>query len=198
MWTPPQPSIPESLLLAPPANHLEREALTAFANLSNHILATKASKTLARLKARHRELFSNPGLYYRTLEMLANHHYRLTVRRYVIELFDLEVDEAGVMSVMEAGDVLRMVEDEDEFDEEAWLEKRRDLNQSQQLGLRPRPDGSKSKLGLNGFGVADDVATDEDDEDDIGGSSSSEDEGAKPIPLQVLHPLVTVKGFMLS
>lgn len=107
VWEPPPLEIPEALLLASPSNHLEVEALTAFANLSNHILATKASKTLARLKGRHRDLFSSPSLYYRALEMLANHHYRLAVRRYIIELFDLALEDRTALEIMSAGEELK-------------------------------------------------------------------------------------------
>lgn len=141
----------------------------AFANLSNHILATKASKALARLKSRHRELFSSPSLYYRVLEMLSTYHYRLAVRRYVLELFDISLDDRTAQEISAAGEDLlaRSVEGEDQ---QAWA--------------LPSVAGALMMDGIEG-----DFTDDEE---------SSPDEGAAPIPLQVLNPLLTVRGFLIS
>lgn len=40
----------------------------------------------------HRALFSSVSLFYRVLHMLSTHRYRLPVRRYVLDLFDIDLD----------------------------------------------------------------------------------------------------------
>lgn len=168
LWEPPPLEIPEALLLASPSNHLEVEALAAFANLSNHILATKASKTLARLKGRHRDLFSSSSLYYRALEMLANHHYRLAVRRYIIELFDVALDDRTALEIMNAGEEL----------------KARHLEEETTVKLPVKMAAVDAILeGIEG------EFTDDDE--------SSLEEGATVMPLQILAPLLTIRGFIL-
>lgn len=179
LWAPPPLEVPESLLLAAPSNHLEREALAAFANLSNHILATKASKSLARLKSRHRDLFSSPSLYYRALEMLANHHYRLPVRRYVIELFDIALDDRTAEAIMAAGEDLKARQLD---------EKEGEVGRGE--GWKPPTMDKAVKVILDGIEGG---FSDEDDDDE-----SSLEEGTTVIPLRVLQPLLTIRGFLLS
>ncbi|KAK4705182.1 rapamycin-insensitive companion of mTOR, partial [Phenoliferia sp. Uapishka_3] len=167
-WQMPALEPSESRLVSPPSNHLERDALMAFANLSNHILATKASKALARLKLRHRELFSSPSLYYRVLEMLSTYHYRLAIRRYVLDLFDISLDDRSAQEISAAGEelVARNAEDEDR---QTWA------------------------LPAVASAILDPIDGDFTDDDE-----SSLEEGAAVIPLQVLNPLLVVKGFLIS
>ncbi|KAL8290440.1 hypothetical protein RQP46_002698 [Phenoliferia psychrophenolica] len=171
-WEAPVLEAPESRLVSPPSHHLEREALMAFANLSNHILATKASKALARLKSRHRELFSSPSLYYRVLEMLSTYHYRLAVRRYVLELFDISLDDRAAQEISAAGeDLLARTHDEGES------------------ARRPQwdlPAVAGALMVMDGI------------EGDFSDEESLPDEGTAAIPLQVLNPLLTVKGFLIT
>lgn len=171
MWDTPTFSTPESLQLGSPTSHLEREALAAFANLSNHILATKASKSLARLKIRHRELFSSPSLYYRALDMLENYHYRLPVRRYIIELFDVKLDQEFARAIMLAGEEMRTT-----FEEAAEIGNGRVLELTRDASTRDDVEGS--------------FTDDDEDEESIDGGEVS-------IPLQVLEPLRLVKGFVM-
>jgi len=162
--------LPFTLRLAPPANHLEREALAAFANLSNHILATKASKLLAKLKSRHRDLFTSPSLYYRALEMIASYHYRQPVRRYIIELFDVALDDAKAAEIAKAGEELKtrgVVGDGE--DKMTWT----------------LPNTTEAIL-VDGL---DSAWSDDEDE--------SPEEG-EMIPLEVLKPMLTVRGFFIS
>ncbi|GAA5917264.1 hypothetical protein JCM5296_000314 [Sporobolomyces johnsonii] len=193
LWPAPELALPESLSLAPPPSHVEREALVALANLSNHILATKASKTLARLKTRHRNLFASPALYYRALEMLASHHYRLPVRKYIIELFELPMSARNAERVVQAGEELRAKKDKG-------------------MAATPRLDGEGDEAAKGGgegvisgsktpgwaasgvsalvHGIEGDV-TDDDDE-------SSVDAAELILPVKTLTPLLTVKGFLLA
>jgi rapamycin-insensitive companion of mTOR len=171
LWDPPLLDLPNALQLAAPTSHLERDALTALANLSNHILATKASKTLARLKTRHHSLFASPALYYRALDMLASHHYRLTVRKYVLELFELPLDKAVAARIEQAGE---------------------ELKAKKRAYASVALNGGGGTNGHGGLGLEGEVTEDDDE------SSGGEDDGESAIPLQVLTPLVTVKGFLLA
>lgn len=172
IWDTPTFSTPESLQLGSPTSNLEKEALAAFANLSNHILATKASKSLARLKIRHRELFSSPSLYYRALDMLENYHYRLPVRRYIIELFDVKLDQEFARSIMLAGEEMRSAFEDVE------------------MGNGNRR-GAELTRDVEGLSEVEGSGTDDDeDEESIDGAEVS-------IPLRILEPLLVVKGFVL-
>lgn len=168
LWDPPPYTVPSALSLAAPSSSLEREALTAFSNLSNHILSTAASKSLARLKVRHPELFSSPALYYRVMEMLGSSHYRLLVRRYVVELFDLALDRAAVKGIMDAGEAMRVHSRETEGNEGEEVERGGAGTGSKMHGslLEPHKD------------------------DGMGGEEVS-------IPLKHLVPLVVSHGFAL-
>jgi len=86
-----------------------RKILDSIANLSNHLLANNSSKTLARLKSKHREAFQDLGLFYRTLKILGNYHYRLLTRRYIMELFgDIKLDSSSARQIHEAGVSMKM------------------------------------------------------------------------------------------
>jgi hypothetical protein len=97
--------------------------LTALANLSNHMLVSPATKSLSKLKSSNPEIFSNPGMYYRALEMIADHHYKLNARRYILELFDVRTDEEGTRAVIEEGE--RMRDEWERRPSEGELERRR-------------------------------------------------------------------------
>ncbi|GAA5918699.1 hypothetical protein JCM1841_006247 [Sporobolomyces salmonicolor] len=191
LWPAPELALPESLSLAPPTSHVEREALVALANLSNHILATKASKTLAKLKARHRSLFALPALYYRALEMLASHHYRLPVRKYIVELFELPMGVRNAERVVQAGEELRAKKDKGmatpRLDGEG--EEAAKGGEGATSGFKT-PAWAASGVSALVNGIEGDV-TDDDDE-------SSVDEAELILPVKTLTPLLTVKGFLLA
>ncbi|GAA6031289.1 hypothetical protein JCM8097_005586 [Rhodosporidiobolus ruineniae] len=221
LWDPPLLSLPSSLTLAPSTSHLEREALLALSNLSNHILATKASKTLSRLKTRHPELFSpssasissspsppDPAytLFYRALDMLGSHHYRLAVRKYVLELFDVPLDPASAARIAEAGEALRAAKaaaDEGGGGTGYEGEEVNGMRAPLGGGLRPTWARSGATVGsvLNGGrrvrgGV--DGEEDEGEEEDDDDASTVDEEAALAVPLAVRAPVLTVKGFLLS
>ncbi|GAA5975076.1 hypothetical protein JCM11641_000022 [Rhodosporidiobolus odoratus] len=197
LWDPPERDLPNSLSLASPTSPHEREALTALSNLSNHILAAKASKTLARLKTRHRHLFSSPALLYRALDMIGSHQYRLATRKYVVELFDLQFDSDGVERIAQAGKELkaRKLAELEEAEEEDGYGEGQEVGLINGRELQPtapswRKSGVETILGarLTQRGGI----TDDDDE------SGLEDGDGTTIPLQVLAPIVTVQGFLLA
>lgn len=156
----------------------------AFANLSNHILATKASKALARLKSRHRDLFQSPSLYYRVLEMLSSYHYRLAVRRYVLELFEIPLDDRAAQAISMAGEELIARKEEEEEEEEAA---------ANGVGGAEGRGGTKWALPTGGDALLEEIEGEFTDDDD-----ESVEEGTAAIPLQVLQPMITIRGFLIS
>ncbi|KAF8272211.1 Rapamycin-insensitive companion of mTOR, N-term-domain-containing protein [Lactarius quietus] len=102
----------DKFLLVPPwdstppsgdKSQAEIEVITAISNLSNTVIANTASRSLAKLKSRpeYQKVFSSVPAFYRALHTISTSRYRLPVRRYVFDLFDIDLDE----------DVLRQLEE---------------------------------------------------------------------------------------
>ncbi|TFK52588.1 hypothetical protein OE88DRAFT_1807473 [Heliocybe sulcata] len=91
-WDTPTSSTASQLI--PPTSQNEMEVLTALHNLANTVIANQASRTLARLKTRseYKDIFSSPSMFYRALHTISTHRYRLPVRRYVLDLFEIDLD----------------------------------------------------------------------------------------------------------
>lgn len=89
--------------LIPPESQAEIEVTTAISNLSNTVIAATASRSLTKLKSRpeYQGVFSSVQMFYRALHMISTSRYRLPVRRYVFDLFDIDLD----------GDVLRQLDE---------------------------------------------------------------------------------------
>ena len=51
-------------------------------------------------KAEFRHVFSSPSLYYRVLHMISTQRFRLPVRRYILELFDVPLDTNTVRTII--------------------------------------------------------------------------------------------------
>ncbi|CAA7271328.1 unnamed protein product [Cyclocybe aegerita] len=104
-WTATDPTKnePPNRLLPPTAEH-EIEAITAIQNLANTVIANAASRSLARIKARPdtRTIFSSPEMFYRALHIMSTQRYRLPVRRYIVELFNQEMNAELVVALNEA------------------------------------------------------------------------------------------------
>ncbi|BGP33786.1 hypothetical protein JCM10296v2_005591 [Rhodotorula toruloides] len=204
LWTASEPRLPASLSLASPSSHVEREVLSSLANLSNHILATKASKTLAKLKARHPSAFSSPAMAYRALQMLGGYHYRLTVRRYILDLFDGPLDNSSATRIAQAGEDLRRKKAAELAGERVAASRPASRpasatrtpssasSTSREPGLAFRP-GSWTTSGAAAANILGAIAGDVTEDED-----SSEDEAETTIPVQVLSPIITVKGFLLA
>ncbi|KAL1921894.1 uncharacterized protein VTP21DRAFT_10536 [Calcarisporiella thermophila] len=88
-------------------SEIDTRILKAIGDLSNHILASAASRTLVRLKQQIPEAFRSAGLYRATLEMLSSYRYRFGVRKFALELFD----EASIMN--ECGGDMMLAKDAD-------------------------------------------------------------------------------------
>lgn len=84
--------------LPPLKSQHERDVLEAIENLCNTVIANAASRTLAKLKSKAdaKQIFSSTLLLHRALHAISTRRYRFPVRRYIIELFDIKLDE-GVL-----------------------------------------------------------------------------------------------------
>ncbi|KAL0580619.1 hypothetical protein V5O48_001349 [Marasmius crinis-equi] len=95
--------------LVPPTSEPELEVLTAIQNLANTVIANAASRTLARMKSRpeYRAIFASPVMLYRALHTISTSRYRLPVRRYILDLFNVEWDESAVKVFTECATSLK-------------------------------------------------------------------------------------------
>ncbi|KAJ3274333.1 hypothetical protein HDV01_003177 [Terramyces sp. JEL0728] len=81
-------------------NATETEILKCFGNLTNHIIATAASRRLAVLKQQSPQAFTSPALYLQVLRLTCNYSVRIPTRRYIQELFDKIVwDKAALQEI---------------------------------------------------------------------------------------------------
>ncbi|ESK90459.1 cytosolic regulator pianissimo [Moniliophthora roreri MCA 2997] len=95
--------------LIPPTAENELEVLTAIQNLANTVIANAASRSLARMKTRpeFKAVFSSPTMLYRALHTMSTSRYRLPVRRYIQDLFNIEWDESVVTAFIECAASLK-------------------------------------------------------------------------------------------
>ena len=104
--------------------------MTAVSNLANTVIANTASRALAkyvftgsgciviiqhsfqisRMKGRpeFRHIFSSPQVFYRVLHTISTQKYRLLVRRYIFDLFNVELDEETMRAFAVCERALRM------------------------------------------------------------------------------------------
>lgn len=52
-----------------------------------------------KAKPEYRAVFSSPSVYYRVIHIISTRRYRLPVRRYILDLFDVQLD-AGVVQTL--------------------------------------------------------------------------------------------------
>ncbi|KAI0252434.1 Rapamycin-insensitive companion of mTOR, N-term-domain-containing protein [Lactifluus subvellereus] len=107
-WDPAPPS--GDLRLIPPESQAEIEVTTAISNLSNTVIAATASRSLAKLKSRpeYQSVFTSVPVFYRALHMISTSRYRLPVRRYVFDLFDIDLDEDVLRQLCESEKTLAL------------------------------------------------------------------------------------------
>jgi len=96
--------------LLPPESQAEMEVLAAISNLSNTVIAATASRSLAKLKSRpeYQGVFSSVPVFYRALHMISTSRYRLPVRRYIFDLFDIDLDEDVLRELGESAKALAL------------------------------------------------------------------------------------------
>lgn len=128
-WEPPPIKDGPEVLLPPPSSSIERDALTAIYNLGNNVIANAASRILVRyvvlpflgvlfeltflfvsLKARPetKAIFSSIPLFYRALQTISKQRYRLPVRRYIFDLFDVQFDAETINALNTYGKSMRV------------------------------------------------------------------------------------------
>ncbi|VDC00682.1 unnamed protein product [Peniophora sp. CBMAI 1063] len=100
----------KDIRLTPPSSQQEIEVLTAISNLSNAVIANTASRSLAKLKSRpeYKHIFSSIPMFYRALHIISTSRYRLPVRRFIFDLFDIQLDPDNVAGLADASRTLVM------------------------------------------------------------------------------------------
>ncbi|KIK69496.1 hypothetical protein GYMLUDRAFT_33864 [Collybiopsis luxurians FD-317 M1] len=160
--------------LIPPINEPELEALTAIQNLANTVIANAASRSLAKMKSRpeYRSVFTSPTMLYRVLQTISTARYRLPVRRYIMDLFNVELNAETVAAMVEASKNLKA--------NPAHPPPKTDLNRRLSmfgnLGRSRRPSES-----------------DEDEDDELNDTSPP---APKEVPAIALHPVNKIVGFV--
>ncbi|KAJ7935708.1 Rapamycin-insensitive companion of mTOR, N-term-domain-containing protein, partial [Mycena leptocephala] len=107
-WTQQLSDKSESRLI-PPTSQTELDVITAVHNLANTVIANAASRSLARMKSRpeFKSIFASPVMFFRALHTVSTQRYRLPVRRYIMDLFTIELDADVVAALSEAAKTLK-------------------------------------------------------------------------------------------
>ncbi|KAJ7044185.1 Rapamycin-insensitive companion of mTOR, N-term-domain-containing protein [Mycena alexandri] len=107
-WTQQSADKSESRLI-PPTSQTELDVITAIHNLANTVIANAASRSLARMKARpeFKSIFASPVMFFRALHTVSTQRYRLPVRRYIVDLFTIELDAEVVAAITDAARTLK-------------------------------------------------------------------------------------------
>ncbi|KAK4048462.1 hypothetical protein OIO90_005793 [Microbotryomycetes sp. JL221] len=204
LWDPPTSPVPQSFFWPIPQSHTEQQILTSIANLSNHILSTKSSKQFIKLKSKNEiEIFKNFKLIARILELLNSYHYRSNVRTFVIESFSFvgdvtkglndkmsrrgDVAGGGGGVVWDATFVRKVGQAIEELNHQALEEEQGVRVDSDLTETRPRRRDVQAATSGTISG----------DEPELSSSDRDEEELQK-MPIKVMKPLLTVKGFLLS
>ncbi|KAG8214549.1 Rapamycin-insensitive companion of mTOR, N-term-domain-containing protein [Butyriboletus roseoflavus] len=108
-WEPIEVKSDADVRLLPPTVQTELEVITAIDNLSNTVIANAASRSLARMKSRpeYRSAFTSPTVFFRALHIISTQRYRLPVRRYILDLFSIELDYDVIKAIHDAAVSLR-------------------------------------------------------------------------------------------
>ncbi|KAF9004644.1 Rapamycin-insensitive companion of mTOR, N-term-domain-containing protein [Cyathus striatus] len=163
--------------LIPPTSEHELEVITAIQNLSNTVIANAASRSLAKMKSRpeYRSAFSSAEVFYRALHIISTHRYRLPVRRYIMDLFSLELNEELVGKLKEHATTLKAPP--------AYKPPRPDIARLSMLG----------RLGRSRRGSE----SDDSDEDEALDELSSQHKPMEDQPAISLQPVSKVVGFAI-
>jgi hypothetical protein len=134
------------------------------------------------MKKRQPEVFLPPSMHFRVLHLFDNIHFRLPVRRYVLDLFEIKFDAVSLEQIAQAGKTIL------ETDEFAPVSLERVLSSSS-MNVNKRlstlqagwPSG-QSELMREGTSMTD-QESEIDDTDGV-------------MPKQVLEPIVQIRGFI--
>ncbi|KAJ2617072.1 hypothetical protein H4S08_000493 [Coemansia sp. RSA 1365] len=96
-----EPDVTEDL------DSVQKEIIEAVIRMSNHVMLNTASKTLMRLRTSHPHYFRLMPLYCKAIHLLGKYRYRLSTRRFIYDVFDVnlaslheEMIEAAVAAAM--------------------------------------------------------------------------------------------------
>ncbi|KAG9227446.1 hypothetical protein PTI98_010973 [Pleurotus ostreatus] len=95
--------------LNPPTAEAEVEVMTAIQNLANTVIANAASRSLTKMKSRaeYKQLFSSPTMLYRALYTISTQRFRLPVRRYILDLFNVELNSETAAAMEKCSEALQ-------------------------------------------------------------------------------------------
>ncbi|KAJ3802454.1 Rapamycin-insensitive companion of mTOR, N-term-domain-containing protein [Lentinula aff. detonsa] len=163
-----------SAQLIPPTSESDLEALTAIQKLANTVIANAASRSLARMKSRpeYRSVFTSPTMLYRVFHTISTSRYRLPVRRYIMDLFNIELNTEVVAAMVEAS-------------------KRLQANPSHPP---PKTDLNR-RLSMFGHLGGRSSESDDDEDDDEMNEDSQPAAPKKEVPAIVLRPVHRIVGF---
>lgn len=66
-----------------------------------------------KTRSEYKEVFSSTSMFYRALHTISSQRYRLPVRRYIIDLFNIELDADVMKTLSECGKALKMTPSEE-------------------------------------------------------------------------------------
>ncbi|TFK61396.1 hypothetical protein BDN72DRAFT_805030 [Pluteus cervinus] len=159
--------------LLAPTSEFEVEVITAIQNLANTVIANAASRSLTRMKSRpeYRPIFTSPTMFFRALHIISTQRYRLPVRRYILDLFNLELNQNTVAGLKEAAKNLKA-----------------------SATYKPPPETSRmSMFGRLGRGRRPEESDDSSEDDDSMGDNSPPPSDDKPVIN--LRPVSRIIGF---
>jgi rapamycin-insensitive companion of mTOR len=169
----------------------EVEIITAIQNLANTVIANAASRSLARYvspwginrilnshgrmksRAEYRSAFSSPTMLFRALHIISTQRYRLPVRRYIIDLFNQELNTELITTLKECSETL----------------KTHPLYQPSKSESRPSRLSILGRLGRTRH------ASESDDEDDELGVATTPAVPPSDQPIISLQPVTKIVGF---
>ncbi|KAF8895478.1 Rapamycin-insensitive companion of mTOR, N-term-domain-containing protein [Infundibulicybe gibba] len=162
--------------LIPSSIETEMEVITAIQNLANTVIANAASRSLARMKSRpeYRAVFTSPSMFFRALHIISTQRYRLPVRRYILDLFNLELCPEVVTTLLECSKSLTAHPSYKPSTTEANR-----LSMFGRLGRTRRPSES------------------DEDEDDELDTSNAQHGFMNDLPIISLQPVSRIVGFPL-
>ncbi|KAJ2694357.1 hypothetical protein H4218_005647 [Coemansia sp. IMI 209128] len=70
---------------------VQKEIIDAVITMSNHVLVNPSSKVLMRLRMSHPHYFRLLPLYLRAMYLLGKYRYRLSTRRFIYDVFDVNL-----------------------------------------------------------------------------------------------------------
>ncbi|KAI8986238.1 Rapamycin-insensitive companion of mTOR, N-term-domain-containing protein [Trametes punicea] len=164
--------------LAPPESDEEMEVMTAIYNLANTVIANAASRSLTKMKSKpeFRHIFSSPSMFYRALHTISSQKYRLPVRRYIFDLFNIDLDADVVQQLAECAISLRIP-----------LTAQESAQPSEPSPVEEKPTGFKSRPTRHHVDVSDDEESD---------AAQKEAAAKKPrAPVMSLRPKSRIIGF---